>query len=111
MQVLPIGPILESKYFALLLVVLLNVGGSYIAKDIQNVLSYIFSNFWMKLIVLFALCFTSTRDVRVSVIGTLIFGFLLLFLLNTNSDFCAIPYMCQKNIETFENNEKDVKIL
>ena len=100
----------SSKLFNVILILLLNLGGSRLLDDgdIRQTIDYFFSSKVMKLIIIFAICFTATNDFVVSFVCTLITGFIIYELLNKKSNLCMISNTCQKNIEHFSIKEKDI---
>lgn len=101
-----LNKIIKSKIFNVFLILLVNIGSSYIANDLQDVMSYIFSSYLLKTIVIFAICFTSTNDIFLSIIVSCTISILLYEILNVKSKFCILSKKCINNIESFKNKKK-----
>jgi hypothetical protein len=80
-----------SKYFAGLMIILLNIGSKFVtiklSKTMEAYLKYTFS----KQILVFAIAWMGTRDIYVAILITFIFTILIEFLLNEESRFCCLP--------------------
>lgn len=100
----------SSKLFNVILILLLNIGGSQLLEDgdIRQTVEYLFSSKVMKLLIIFAICFTATNDFIVSFVCTLITGLIIYELLNKKSNLCIISNTCQKNIEHFSTKKESV---
>ncbi len=75
----------SSKLLSGLLMIVMNVGGKYINIDLPPSLDIIFSNFWMRLFIIFSICFAATRDIKTSILIVLIYFLVIKFLLKENS--------------------------
>lgn len=98
----------ESRFFTGCIMILLNIGGKYIANDIPKSAERIMSHWLMRLVVVFAVVFGSTRDVMISVEITIIFIIVFKFLLNEESKLYMIP----KNtieIDTDKNGQVSIE--
>ena len=100
---------IESKFFQIFLLFIIQIGASHITKDIQDVISYGFSFSFMKFLILFALFFTSSHDFNVSLVAAFFSYIFLYILLNIQSRYCILPLFCKKNIEEFVSDGKDGK--
>ena len=81
----------NSKIFAGCTMLLMNIGGKYIATDLPKSLDKIFSNIWVRRFVIFCIAFIATRDIKISIFITLIFIIVFTILLNENSMSCILP--------------------
>jgi hypothetical protein len=81
----------SSKFFAGVIMILLNVGSKFISvqfsKSTEEYLKYSVS----KQILVFAMAWMATRDIYTSLILTAVFVVLSEFLFNEESTFCIVP--------------------
>ena len=81
----------ESKVFAGIMIILLNVATKFVpirvSKSMEAFLRYTFS----RNVLVFAICWVGTRDIIISLCITLIFILLMDYLLNEESYFCILP--------------------
>ena len=82
----------SNVYVSGLIMLLLNVGTSYLMQDLMPIAHRIFSSYWVRRLVFFAIFFTATRDLRVSILMTILFTLLVDLFLNEQSEYCLIPY-------------------
>jgi hypothetical protein len=81
-----------SPYISGLMMILLNVGTSFLMQDIMPIAKRFFQYKWMRRLVFFAVFFTATRNFIISVILTVSATLVLDLFLNETSRFCLIPY-------------------
>ena len=92
----------SNKLFCGCLMLLTNLGGKYLALELPSNIEKIFtSNFILRYLVLFSIFFMATRDVKTSILLSLLFFIILKFFINEKSTFCLI-----KNDEI--NQKKDL---
>lgn len=81
----------ESKIFAGLVIIILNVGGKLVpitlSKSAENILKSKIS----RDIIIFAISWMGTRDIIISFILTLVFILVSDFILNYDSKYCCVP--------------------
>lgn len=81
----------NSKFFAGLMIILLNISSKYVnlnlSKTIESYLRYTFS----KQIMVFAMAWMGTRDIYIAMVMTIIFTIFAEYLFNENSPFCCLP--------------------
>lgn len=82
----------SNVYISGIVMILLNCGTSYLMQDITPITHRLFSSFWVRRLVFFAIFFTATRDLKVSLVLMVIFTLLVDMFLNEKSQFCLIPY-------------------
>ena len=80
----------QSKWVQALFTLIINLGTSYVVSDVQNILQGIFEYKFMKWLVVFAICFASTKDVYVSLCISFVFAITMWFFLDEKSDL-SIP--------------------
>ena len=79
----------QSKLFAGILMILMNLGSKYIALELSETQEEFLSNIVIRRIVIFVVAFIATRDIIISLVLTGVF-ILLVCLFNDNSDLCII---------------------
>ena len=94
--------IVQSKWIEALFTLIINLGTSYVISDVQNILQGIFKYKFMKWLVIFAICFASTKDVYVSLIISFLFSITIWFFMDETSDI-HIPHV-KRSIKQFINN-------
>jgi hypothetical protein len=92
----------HSKYIAGLMMILMNLGGRYLSAEITDFQEEFFESPYVRRIFIFVVCFIATRDVKVSLILTIIFIVLVSGIFNENSKFCILPIKRQNNKITKE---------
>ena len=106
----------QSKYFAGISMLLLNLGSKYIAMELSETHEQILSNKIIRRFIIFTVFFISTRDIWVSFTLTAIFIILVTGLFNENSRYCLISkpekkknqYVITK--EDYNNAKKIMKL-
>ena len=71
-----------NKYTAGIMMIMLNIGTSYLVQDIMPLANRLFQHRWARRIVFFVIFFTATRDLIASLILTIVCTLLLDFVLN-----------------------------
>ena len=92
----------HNKLFSGCLMLLMNIGGRYIAMDIPKTTDNLFKNKFLRYMVVFAISFIATHDIKISILLTLLFILIFKFLLDNKSKSCILP-------KTYLNEEKDEK--
>ena len=100
----------NSKLFSGCLMLLTNVGGKYLMMEFPNNIEKIFSNnFLLRYLVLFSILFVATRDIKISILLSLLFFIVIKYLLNEKSSFCLISEKNEKKITDDEYKKaKDI---
>ena len=80
----------RSPYFLDMMILIVNIGSKYLDINFGFTSVKFFSSEIMKLLVLFAICYTATRDLYISLIVTAIFLFSFDNLLRLSFIFCSI---------------------
>jgi len=102
----------NSKFFAGILMILMNIGSKYISLELSETQDDFFSNIVIRRIMIFVVIFIATKDIIISFIITSCFVVLVSGLFNENSKFCLIKNNCkQTKIISREHVEKAKKIL
>lgn len=92
-----IGNLNNSKYFAGITMILLNLGSKYISMDLSQTHETILGSTLFRRIIMFVVVFTATRDILISLIITIAFIILVTILSNDTSNYCLIPKNYQTN--------------
>ena len=87
----------NSKYFAGITMILLNLGSKYISMDLSQTHETILGSKIFRRIIMFVVVFTATRDILISLIITVGFIILVSVLSHDESSFCLIPKSYQNN--------------
>jgi len=94
-NILKIGNIINTintnKYFYGILMILLNIGSRYIEIKFSKSQKQILGSKMLRRILIFTVCFISTRDIIVSLILTASFIIIVLNLFNDESEYCILP--------------------
>ena len=81
----------NNKLFGGAVMLLTNIGGKYLAQELPTNLEKMFSNYFiLRYLVLFSIFFMATRDIKMSMLLTLIYFILIKYLINEKSSFCII---------------------
>ena len=92
-----------EKLFMALIMLAMNIGGRFIVMDLPQSIEQLFTtSTLLRTFVIFALFFTATQDIFISIILTLLFIIVMKYLLNCDSEFCLL------NKETFKS-KLDIK--
>jgi hypothetical protein len=81
----------NNKLFCGCLMLLTNLGGKYLALELPTNIEKLFTtNFILRYLVLFSIFFMATRDVKTSLLLSLLFFIILKYFINEKSTFCLI---------------------
>jgi hypothetical protein len=78
----------SNPYFIGTMMLLLNLGGRFIAMEMTKGQEQFFQNVWIRRLLLFTVVFVGTRNIIVAFWMSLIIILLLSYLFNENSDLC-----------------------
>jgi hypothetical protein len=93
----------NSKLFSGCIMLLTNLGGKYLALDMPLNVEKLFSNYSiLRYLVIFSIFFMATRDVKISLVLSLLFFIIVYFFINEKSSFCFIKEGTTKNKITKE---------
>lgn len=88
----------SNKIFNALIMITMNIGGKYLAMELPSNIDKLFQTHQaLRYLVIFAICFMATRDIKYAIFMALVVILVFRFLLNETSNYCVI----QK--EYFEN--------
>jgi hypothetical protein len=81
----------NNKLFGGCIMLLTNIGGKYLALELPTNMEKLFSNYFiLRYLVLFSIFFMATRDIKTSILLSLLFFILIKFFINEKSRFCLI---------------------
>ena len=95
-----------NKYFTGIMMILLNIGSRYVAMDLSETQQRILSSVWVRRALVFTIVFIATRDIKVSLLLTLMFVILISGLFNGKSRYCILP---KSYLENFNQTEQLVQ--
>ena len=81
----------NNKYFAGFMMLLLNLGSKYISFELSESHEKLMNNPLARRVLVFTVVFIATRDIKVSLIITLIFIILVSGLFHEDSSYCILP--------------------
>ena len=101
----------QSKYFAGIMMIVLNLGSKYITMELSENQDELFKNKIIRRFLVFTVVFVATRDIFVSLIITGIFVILVSGLFNENSRFALVtkPVISQITEAEYRQAKKIVK--
>jgi hypothetical protein len=94
----------NNKIFIGFIMILLNIGGRYLSMELPKNVERFFENSWMRILIVFCISFMGTRDIKISVVITLLFILIFKFLLHEESVCCIVP----KGKENTVNNNINI---
>jgi len=80
-----------NKYFAGVMMVLLNIGGKQISKEVSFLQENIMNHQIVRRLFVFVAVFIATKDIKVSFIITIFFIVIVSGIFHEESKFCMIP--------------------
>ena len=95
----------NSKYFAGIMMLVLNLGSRFLVMELSENQEQMLSNKIIRRFVIFTVVFVSTRDILVSFIVTAIFIVLVSGLFNENSKYCVMTKPVLNNVIEDEYKE------
>mgnify|MGYP006075176171 CR=1 FL=1 len=86
-----LGILNNSKLLSGIAMILMNLGGRHITKDVPEFFDDLFENKIVRTIVVFCIGFVATKDIKIALVITLLFILVFTYLLTENSNSCIIP--------------------
>jgi hypothetical protein len=100
----------NNKLFAGFLILVVNIGSKYVALDFSKTQEEYFRNIFTRQLLIFAMVWTATRDLVISVLLTAAFIVMSDFIVNPESSLCLLPtkyhHMHQAEKQGKLNNEE-----
>lgn len=81
----------ESKIFAGIIIIMLNIGGKYLPVTLNRSTEMVLRSHLSKDLIVFAMAWMGTRDVKIAFALTCLFVLITDYLLNDESKWCIIP--------------------
>jgi hypothetical protein len=81
----------NSKYFAAIMMLLMNLGSRYISLELSQFHEEILSKPIVRRLLVFTIIFMATRDIKTSLILTAVFIILISGIFNEDSKYCILP--------------------
>ena len=76
----------NNRLFGGVLMLLMNLGSKYISVDVPEEVEQMFQTVWFRRFFVFCVAFIATRDIKISILITLLFVLVFNFLLNKKSN-------------------------
>ncbi len=100
----------DNKFFIGILVLVLNVFSKYIEIKLTKTQEAYFKNNFIRQLFIFAVLWTGTRDIYISIAMTAAFVVLADHLFNEESKFCVIPKYWSKKMKQAIDTDGDGKL-
>lgn len=97
----------NSKFFAGIMIILLNIGSRFITIKLSKTQEEFLRNSIGHQILIFAIAWMGTRDIFTALLLTAIFVILTQFLLNEDSNFCVLPKYMRELQKEMDINDDD----
>lgn len=95
----------NNRLFTGIIMIIMNIGGKHINKDIPKNADRIFSHWIMRILVVFCISFAATHDIMISIYITIIFFVIFKILINEEHILCIVP---KKKIEIDINSDGNI---
>ena len=90
----------SNKIFNALIMITMNIGGKYLAMELPTNIDKLFQTHQaLRYMVIFAICFMATRDIKYAIFMALIVILIFRFLLNETSSYCMLKQEYFENLE------------
>jgi len=94
----------SNKFFNTFIMVLMNVGGKYIVMELPTNLDKLFQSYQiLRYLVIFAICFMASRDIKTALFMALVVIVLFKFILNEQSMYCVLRGEHFENLKPTSN--------
>ena len=91
----------NNKLFSGCIMLLTNIGGKYLIMDLPDNMEKLFSKYFiLRVLVLFSIFFMATRDIKSSILLSLLFFIVIKYFINEKSLFCLV------SSENIKSNKK-----
>lgn len=95
----------NSKFFAGLVMIMLNIGSKYVTLELSNTQKEYLRNSIARQFLIFSIVWMGTKDIVLSIILTASFIILTDYLFNENSAFCILPKSLRKIEKAVDFND------
>ena len=80
-----------SPYFNGSIMLLMNIGGKYLAMDLPQNLDKLFIEYSiLRYLILFSIFYMATKEIKISVLLTLLYFIIIKYIINEKSNFCIL---------------------
>ncbi len=96
-----------NKFFNAFIMIMMNIGGKYLALELPSNVDKLFQTHQiLRYVVIFAICFMATRDIKVAIFIALIVIIALRYVLNESSMYCLVKeeYFQNSKIKNVPSN-------
>ena len=81
----------NNKLFTGCIMLMTNIGGRYLGMELPNNVEKLFSEYFiLRCLVIFSIFFMATRDIKVSLLLSLLFFIIVRYFISEKSTFCVI---------------------
>tara|TARA_X000000950_G_C13695480_1_gene569906 strand:- start:119 stop:574 length:456 start_codon:yes stop_codon:yes gene_type:complete len=94
----------NSKFFAALVMILLNIGSKYVNLGLTKSQEEYLRHSFLRYLLIFGMCWAASRDIFLTLIFTAIICVSLDYLLNEKSKLCIIPLKYRKFKDVFDTD-------
>lgn len=97
----------NSPFISGCVMLLMNLGGKYVVMEIPNGMHSFFEHPWVRKITILSIAFVATRNIKTSILISLLFILFSRFLMNEKSRCCISfikQYHIQKQKDKFTDN-------
>lgn len=98
----------NSKFFAGIAMIMLNIGSRYVTIDISKSQEKFLKNTLARQLLIFAIAWLGSRDLFVSLILTFLFVILTDYLMNEKSNLCILPKHLRELEDVIDTNKDGV---
>lgn len=98
----------DSKYFAGLMMLILNIGGKYVSVSLSKNQEMYLKSFIFRQFFIFTVVWIATREIITSIILTTAFITLTNYLFNEESQLCILPKRFKTLASVIDTNSDDV---
>ncbi len=102
----------NSKFFAGIMMIILNLGSRFIVNELSETQEQLISNKIIRRFIVFTVVFVATKDILISLIVTAVFIVLVSGLFNENSKFCVLskPKIKEVSFDDYKHAQKIIKL-
>ena len=98
----------NSKFFAGIVMLMLNIGSKYITIELSKSQEQYLRNSIARQLLIFSIVWMGTKDVFIAIGLTAVFNVLTMFLFNEKSKLCIIPQKWRNYTHMIEDKEEDI---
>ena len=95
----------DSKFFAGVIMILLNIGSKYITIELSKNQEQYLKHYVGRILLIFAIIWMGTHDIYISIVLTSSFLVMTQFLFNEESKFCILPTHLKRFNQVLDTNQ------